>query len=191
MASIIKSKLGVERKCVLLSDSNKGEINKDILDELINNFLTTPYKPEDRSSLQYLEKCWFLFKQDYEIGQVQNQDGSLCAHYPPTLLIPEREKLKVAKPEGKFCEFDPSLDHRRKSESVLDRSADCMCEETTVSRQLLGWVHVEAMGDTDCTRSLDVSGHGDLEDYKSYAFIENSKYENQQNGKPKNECEVC
>ena len=140
MASVIKSKLGSESKGLFLSELMHGEICPDSLDDLIGDFIRTPYRPEDPTSHRYIKKCWILFKRDYELGQVQNQDGSLCAHYPPIILIPERERHQKTCP--KTCPEEGIEFH-------LTRSRERTLTEDT---DLDGWVQVDR---SDTIRSLD------------------------------------
>ena len=76
-----------------LASKAKNPITRDILEDLINTFLTIPYKPEDPKSWEFLERCWHLFKKDYKVGQVSNPGGTLCSHYPSIILIPEGERV--------------------------------------------------------------------------------------------------
>ena len=121
MATLIKSKLGGESKGIILSELMQGEICPDSLDNLIGDFIRTPYRPEDPSSHKYIKKCWTLFKRDYELGQIQNQDGSLCSHYPPIILIPERERpQKTCAREGKELHLTKSLERTIPKDTEMD-----------------------------------------------------------------------
>ena len=146
-------------------------ITRDSIDELINTFMTIPYKTDDPSSGQYLERCWYLFKLDYDIGQVANNDGSLCGHYPPTILIPEREVTEESRMESK--RQTETAAEQRKREYILDINGGFqMSGEDAPSRQFSGWVHVDKTDGSLDSRSLEISARPDTREYGSYAVID-------------------
>ena len=180
MASRIKL-LGVINRDRL---EKRRSITRDTLDELINTFMTVPYKTEDSSSIRYLQQCRHLFKLDYAVGYVNNSDGTLCAHYPPTILIPERELTDESK-RGMKEQIDPAIEHRRMSDFILqNRNGESRLNyDETPSGQLGGWVHVATVEDT---KSVEISAYHEVGECGSYAVIDgNSKFnveENTHNG---------
>ena len=178
--------LGVRAACKF---ANSQAITTDMLDELINNFMTVPYRTEDPASIRYQERCWHLFKRDYEIGEVNNSDGSLCAHYPPTILIPEQEVTAKSREERKG-QMDPVADYKRRSECIIDSRNGSSGE--SASRELSGWVHIDSDGG-QYTKSLDTSVQPELAEFGGFTILDtntNSTEDNKHNGVAQPESEV-
>lgn len=67
------------------------EITQLCIEDLLRKFISVPYNVLDPHNVKWMQQCLWLFEKDYMIATVDNTDGRLCAHYPPTIIIIQAE----------------------------------------------------------------------------------------------------
>ena len=164
-----------------LTPNASKPITKEILEDLINTFLTIPYKPEDPKSRELLERCWHYFKKDYKVGQVQNTSGTLCSHYPSIILIPEDE-IANREQENGADEMEEVI-IRSSSLSVDTVSDSCLVnrDRTETDGEISEWVKIDHE-DGEMTKALISNHENHTSEIATYALPQDPALATCQNG---------
>ncbi|XP_050463704.1 myotubularin-related protein 14 isoform X2 [Cataglyphis hispanica] len=98
------------------------EININTLEDLITYFAKNTYKTKDADvkTQEIMQRCMLLTSFDYEYYIIDNNEGSLCGHYPRYLIILEHDKIR----SSKKCDSPLPAPHIRESipESIYLRN---------------------------------------------------------------------